>query len=348
MAHLVTGFPGFVSRFFIEELSRHIDDKIVVLVEPRFVEKANRILSEQSWGERCEVVSGDITDPKLGFTSSVHESLVSTVTHVWHLAAIYDLTVDESLAYKVNVMGTVHILDFCEACANFERLNYVSTCYVAGKRSGTVFEDELDEGQSHFNHYESTKFWAEMEVKRRETVPSCVLRPAIIVGHSKTGETDKYDGPYYLFKMLKKLPSWVPIPNLGDASANVNMVPIDYAVRALTVLGLADEALGRTFHVADPNPMTPPEIVDLSLEFLNKNRSVGSMSPKLLNMATQNSRIERWLGMPKEVVEYFQQRASFDTTSSREILFEHDVVCPHLSHYLQVIIDYFENNPDHA
>ena len=46
-------------------------------------------------------------------------------------------------------------------------------------------------------------------------MPWRVYRPAIVVGHSKTGEMDKIDGPYYFFKPIQKvrhlLPEWVPL-----------------------------------------------------------------------------------------------------------------------------------------
>ena len=61
-------------------------------------------------------------------------------------------------------------------------------------------------------------------------MPWRVYRPAIVVGHSQTGEMDKIDGPYYFFKVIQKLrdllPQWVPLagPEIGDT----NIVPVDY------------------------------------------------------------------------------------------------------------------------
>ena len=52
-------------------------------------------------------------------------------------------------------------------------------------------------------------------------MPWRVYRPAIVIGHSQTGEMDKIDGPYYFFKAIQKLrhalPEWVPLagPELG-------------------------------------------------------------------------------------------------------------------------------------
>ncbi len=65
------------------------------------------------------------------------------IVSVFHLAAIYNLAVPLEIAQRVNVDGTGNVLDLCAGCKNLERLNYVSTAYVAGERKGVVYEHEL-------------------------------------------------------------------------------------------------------------------------------------------------------------------------------------------------------------
>ena len=92
------------------------------------------------------------------------------------------------VAQRVNVDGTGNVLDFCLAAKDLERLAYVSTAYVAGKRTGVVYEHELVMGQEFKNHYESTKFQAEVWVRDEfDRVPTTILRPAIVVGDSVYG-----------------------------------------------------------------------------------------------------------------------------------------------------------------
>ena len=65
-------------------------------------------------------------------------------------------------------------------------------------------------------------------------MPWRVYRPAIVVGHSQTGEMDKIDGPYYLFKALKlgaRLPELVPL--LGPRMGETNVVPVDFVADAM-------------------------------------------------------------------------------------------------------------------
>ena len=56
---------------------------------------------------------------------------------------------------------------------------------MAGDRKGVVYEHELSFGQGFKNHYESTKFQAELWVRERmDRVPTTIYRPAIVVGDS--------------------------------------------------------------------------------------------------------------------------------------------------------------------
>ena len=83
--------------------------------------------------DRIEVVAGDIAERHLGLGDDDYERLPAEVGVVHHLAAIYDLAVPEEIAQKVNVEGTGNVLDFCRDADDLERLNYVSTAYVAGR-----------------------------------------------------------------------------------------------------------------------------------------------------------------------------------------------------------------------
>ena len=218
---LITGFPGFLAGQLLSRLLDHHapETRIVALVLPSMRVEAGMQLAQivsDAQRERFEIVEGDITLPQMGLDDATYERLSAEVGVVWHLAALYDLSVDEIPAYKVNVTGTIHVLDFCEACTSFVRLNYVSTCYVSGDRQGVVYEGELDMRQGFKNHYEETKFWAEVEVQRRwDELETVVLRPSIVVGDSYSGKTAKYDGPYYIFDLTLSPPILAPCAERG-------------------------------------------------------------------------------------------------------------------------------------
>lgn len=349
---LVTGFPGFLATHLMLELcQREPHGVFYFLVQPKFESQAESRIARlhrehPEFQGHLHIIHGDITGPKLGLTDTEYDDLRRKVTHVWHLAALYDLAVAEDIAYRVNVRGTAHILDFCAGCKALQQLNYISTCYVSGRRTGKILEIELDEGQAHFNHYESTKFWAEMEVTRRmDTIPTAIFRPAIVVGHSKTGETDKYDGPYYLLKIIKKMPRWMPFLNVGRGDSVVNLIPVDFAAAAIAYLGL-QESQGQVFQIADPNPMRARDIVSLGLRCLGKAPAVGMIPPALARKALNNETIERTLGIPRQLIGYFTHDARYEVGNTARALQGTKIRCPHLSTYMQTLVDFYEAHPD--
>ena len=204
MSILVTGFPGFIGARLVKALLDDSPDTRVVGLAEKRMEKQARKAADELEG-RVEVVFGDITERRLGLADDEYERLTAEVTAVYHLAAVYDLAVPLDIATKVNVDGTGNVLSFCEDCEGLERLHYVSTAYVAGARKGSVYEHELALGQSFKNHYESTKFQAEVWVRdAMDRVPTTIYRPAIVVGDSRTGETAKFDGPYYMLRSISR------------------------------------------------------------------------------------------------------------------------------------------------
>ena len=351
---LFTGFPGFIGRRLVEKLLpvwpdaewyllvlpqvQHHAQHEVADIEARFPEAAGKL----------HVVPGDITQPHMGLAPDVAASMKKVVSYAFHLAAVYHLSVPKKVAYNVNVDGTVHLLDFLQECPNFKRFEYVSTCYVAGKRVGLVREEELEMGQGFKNFYEETKFRAEVEVRKRMAqIPTIIIRPGIVIGDSVTGETAKYDGPYYIMKLMKSLPSVVPLPGLGKMAAYVNLVPVDYVVNAAAALVQHPEAVGRTFHLADPRPLTAGEIYRLIADhFEMRVLPLRLPSKPLEAFFKKYPRLGDTIGLPAELLTYFNHDARFDTTNTRMFLEPMGISCPYLPDYFDKIFGYFMSHPE--
>lgn len=349
---LITGFPGFLGKRLVKELLLR-DDRahLALLIQESQVDQAEDALvrldeAVPGAATRCSLLTGDISDRHLGLGQEGAQALQERVTHIWHLAALYNLAVEERIAYRVNVVGTVNVLDFAEGCQGFQGLHYISTCYISGKRTGLIREVELDEGQEFKNHYESTKFWAEVEVQRRmDRIPTWIYRPGIVVGDSKTGQTDKYDGPYYIIKLLLRLPDGVPTINVGDGDSVVNMVPVDFAVQAMLAIAAQPEAKGQVYHIADPNPMRARDIVKLMLRTMGKSPALGNVPPLLMDLGLRLKPLRRAAQVPREALIYFNHDARYDTTHTQEALADSSVRCPHLSTYLDTLINFVERHP---
>ena len=350
--HLITGFPGLLAGQLLQEIAAEGQAPIHLLCLPAMADKARRQIQRldqelPGLANRVQIHRGDITRPRLGLDETTYQSLTESIGLVWHLAALYDLAVENQIAFRVNLGGTYEVLDFCEAADDLIRLNYISTCYVSGTRRGEILESELDCGQRHHNHYESTKFWAEVEVQRRmATLPTAIFRPGIVVGDSRTGKTAKYDGPYFIFQLLHRLPQWMPFPNIGSGQAVVNLVPLDFVCTAIAHLGLHPKATSQVFQVADPHPMTARQIVDAVLRHLDRKPARGQLPPSWVEQALENKLVQAWSGIPPEALVYFNHDARYDTRATSAALQDTAIRCPHLSTYLPTLLDYFLRHPD--
>jgi thioester reductase-like protein len=352
---LMTGFPGFLGSALLPRLlARRPGTEAVCLVQRQHLELA-RLRVDQIEAEhphtrqRVTLLVGDITASDLGVDPAARGDL-DGVTEVWHLAAVYDLSVDEGVAERVNVGGTAEVLELCRALPHLERLQYVSTCYVSGRHDGEFTEEMLEEGQVFRNHYESTKYDAEVLVRKAiaDGLPATVYRPGIVVGDSRTGATQKYDGPYFLATFLRRQPFVALVPAVGDVDrVRVCVVPRDFVVEAMDELSVLDRSLGRTYALTDPDPPTARELVELFAARLGK-RVVWVPLPLQVTRAVVGSvpGLERLLGLPAESLDYFASPTTYSTAHTDEDLAASHVRCPPFAGYAERLLDYMTEHPE--
>ena len=93
-----------------------------------------------------------------------------------------------------------------------------------------------------------------------------------------TGETSKFDGPYYMLRVISRAVRWhMPIPRFGRAEAPVNVVPVDFIIDAMTTADDVPELAGSTLHLVDPEPVSAAQVFDiLAKEYAG--RATGSSS----------------------------------------------------------------------
>jgi thioester reductase-like protein len=344
---LLTGFPGFIGRRLASRLLEGDPDRrLVAVVEPRMLDAA-RSAAEETGGGRLEVIAGDIGEPRLALEDEDYERLCAEVRHVFHLAAIYNLAVPLTIAQRVNVAGTGNVVDFCLAAEGLERLAYVSTAYVAGRRTGVVYEHELVMGQEFKNHYESTKFQAEVWVREyMDQVPTTILRPAIVVGDSRTGETQKFDGPYYILRVIAEADrAGRAIPNFGRSEAPFNVVPVDFVVDAIAAAGSDPAAAGQTLHLVDPEPLSARELTAaLSIEYCGRPPR-GSVPPGLAEASLRLPPVRARLGgTPPESIAYLNHPVLFDTRRAVSVLSPHGLRPPNFSDYVGAMVGFFRDH----
>ena len=346
MTDFLTGFPGFIGRRLVRHLlDQDPDRRIVALVEPRMLEAARAAAPDP----RVEVVPGDITQRRLGLDDTTWSRMTREVRRVFHLAAIYDLAVPLEVAQRVNVDGTGNVLELCLACDQLDRLAYISTAYVAGKRKGVVYEHELVFGQDFKNHYESTKAQAEVWVREElGRIPTTILRPAIVVGDSRTGETEKFDGPYYILRTISKMHrAGQSVAQFGRAEATFNVVPVDFVVAGIAAAAELPGAVGETLHLVDPQPLPARELVSaLSQEYAGRAPR-GRVPPGVIAASLRSGAISRAFGgTPPESVAYVNHPVTFDSRRAVELLEPLGLVPPGFRDYIGAMVGFFRQHED--
>lgn len=355
-----TGFPGFLgSELLPRVLARTGADggepaEAVCLVQPRFADLARARADElaerdPSLAGRIRLVEGDVTEPGLGLESP--DELRRDTAEVFHLAAIYDLSVRRDPALRVNVDGTRNVLRFAGECGRLRRFQYVSTCYVSGRYAGPFAETDLVRGQEFNNYYEETKFLAEVNVQEwmERGLPATIYRPSIVVGDSRTGVTGKYDGPYYAIRWILKQPGKVAfLPMFGEPErTRVNLVPSDFVLAAIDRLSGREESLGKVYQLADPDPLTVAELVEVIARAAGKKVV---RVPTLKGVAKASLEhvpfLEKLTGIPAAVLDYWVHPTYYLTDNTRRDLAGTGIEVPPFPSYAERLVEFVRAHPE--
>ena len=348
---LFTGFPGFIgARLIPRLLELEPGTTFHCLVQEKFLSAADAsvaALGEEHPGTkgRIRLVVGDITAPGLGLGAAAAKTLAKRVTGCFHLAAVYDLAVAKDVGMRINVEGTKNVLELLAGAEAFERLDYVSTAYVSGTAVGTYRETDLDVGQKFKNFYEETKFLAEVAVKESR-IPAVIYRPGIVVGNSKTGETAKFDGPYFSLNAMGVLPSPGAFIKVGTGEAEVNLVPVDFVLEAIARLSTWPGAIGKTYHLTDPDPATAFEIEEMFARALGKSFLYVPVPLLVAKLLFTPKQIQKAFGMPVQSIDYFDHPVHYDAKQATKDLARFGVACPPFADYVQRLVAFWRTKKD--
>jgi nucleoside-diphosphate-sugar epimerase len=346
----VTGFPGFLATRLVKRLAAE-GARFILLTQPAFVpialEATMQIARETGVSpESFEIVDGDITKPDLGMAAISLERARQETSTVFHLAAIYDLAVAQDVAATVNVEGTMNMNQFAKSVRNLRRYHYVSTCYVAGKRQGLIKENELHHESGFRNHYEQTKYLAEISVDAlKSDIPVTIHRPSVVCGDSRTGETAKYDGVYYLIHYLRKWPVGLTLLNIGNPGVCLNLVPVDFVIESMVALAKDERAVGATVQLADPAPLTTQELFDAISKVIRGHDSLATVPQRMVYPVLMLPLAPKITGLPHSAVPYFFLEQSYDTTRAHELLEPHGVRCPKFPDYVEALVKFVAAHP---
>lgn len=234
MKILVTGATGFIGRRLIADLLKDSGIEKIYAV-------SRKIISHPS---------GKISVVKVDLSKEIELSyLPKDVDVVYHLAGTYDFFSSASDDYLGNILATKNVVEFIHSLPNpgAVKLFYTSTYAVFDPiKTHRIDESQLKDKVATNISYVSTKAFAE-KIVLESGLNGGVFRLGVVTGDSSGSSIVKYDGPYYLLKMMSKIKrseslrrlKYIPLPVLENA--RLPIVPVD----------LVSQVLIRSINVAD-------------------------------------------------------------------------------------------------
>ena len=227
-------------------------------------------------------IEGDIEKPNLGIAPAVVEELRRTLTHVIHCAASVSFDDPYEASFRANVLGCRNALTFSLGLQQSTGAPFIShvaieTSYIHGRKRHSFAQESLLDFPRHFynNFYELTKAMASIETDRflvEKGLRVAQLLPAIVIGDSHTGnnrgDTKVVNAPVNAFGrvhqaavqadgLTEQLKAWLigAVANSfpGDATAEINLVPVDRVVAGIMAALATPDAVGQRIHLATDN-----------------------------------------------------------------------------------------------
>ena len=333
---LLTGATGFLGTEIARRLLERPGIAIVALVQADGDAAACRI-ARRAWherptlreaiGDRIEIAAGDVTRPQLGLDDRMYVHLIDRATHVVHAAANVRFDGSSEDLHRTNVIGTRNALDLARAAHRdhgLQRFLHVSTAYVAGRRTGIVREGDLTDRYGFDNAYERTKYEAERLVRgAAHELPVTVVRPAMIVGDSGTGEITTFNTVYLLLRRyVAQGRRLVPVP----ADLRVNIVPVDHVADATVRLLLDARADGATVHLTAPSETLPTASEVLRSVRTWMRSELGVTLPRAVFMPLPALAMRSGSARTLDAVRpYLHERRTFDRTNADRLVGPGDV-----------------------
>jgi thioester reductase-like protein len=341
---LVTGFPTFRARKMVEELLVASEKSLIyVIVQTKLAEQAKAFLEQRTPAERKRVVvyEGDPAAIDFGLSGAEYRELSARVHRVHHMAQVTYPSASRKDAEYVNVGSMREVIEFGRFCQRLECIAVHSSAQVSGNRTGLVLEEELAARQSFRSPVEETLARAERIARAAmRDLPISVIRPTQIVGDSRTGEVDRFDGPYLLILLILSAPQEFPVllPTRGDVP--MNLVPIDYVVQAARHIARSPQAIGKTFHLTDPKPLTVRKVFQLVAQSGGRRLPGGFIPSRVTKALLSTPGLSLVSKSPRAFVDTITTPVRYDTRSTDDVLAGSEIHCPSFESYVDALVSF--------
>ncbi|UCD64667.1 MAG: SDR family oxidoreductase [Candidatus Zixiibacteriota bacterium] len=302
------------------------------------------------YSRRISVLPGDITHDDLGFSGSLYNEVASQVTDIIHSAAATGFLLPVEAARRINLGGTINVMNLARKAADKGQLRgvaHVSTAFVNTGNGRPIGEEDFLVRRDFLHGYDQTKWEAERYIRSAMSwLPVTVFRPSVIVGDSNTGCTSAFNVLYTPLRLIchgqiDTLPA--------EPEVRLDVVPSDYVADAIHHIFIRKgKCSGRTFHITagGDKSLTIGQIIDGTLNLAAKYyprscaNGVRFVAPSLFDAAfggggNGNNRIFR---MIKVFEPYMTRQMIFDDSGTRAALHGSKIAVKSLSEYFETIV----------
>jgi thioester reductase-like protein len=342
---LLTGFPrSELARLVLSSLlERDEDVEIVCLVPARFAELASEWLSATPRAKRAQLrtLEGDVAAVDLGLSGKEFNELAARVSVIHHCAAVTYSGAAYRQAETVNVGGTYEVVELARSAPNLTRLVHWSSLAATGDRDGVVNEDDLIAPNSaRLLH---TRYSAERLIRKAQSeLPITVIRPAMLVGDSRTGRLSRVEGAHLLIAGLLAAPRDLPVPRPARGDVALQVVPIDYAVAAGLSIAGTSGTVGRTYHVIDPSPVTLNEALTMIADLLGKPAPRGAFPGIMAQALLKLPLVDKLVHAERALLDELVRDVRYDDAYARPVLARAGMSCPAFSSYVGKLVAHVE------
>jgi thioester reductase-like protein len=353
---LVTGATGFVGINLVRKLLEQENVYLYLLVrDSGRVSATHRMVDilktyylddrYQLLSKRINIISGDIAKEDLGLSKIAWRELSQKIDTIFHSAATiqFDLPLEE--ARNINVNGTERLLKFADQCHKngvLNRLNYISTAYIAGKASNKFFESDINIGQEFANTYEKTKCEAEVLVRQyfEKGLPVTVYRPSVIAGNSLTGEITKGN---FIYSMITQLSHSKYKEFICNDDSSLNFIPSDYFIDAMIYISEKENCVGKTFNIVNKNNSNIKELIQMLCQIINVD------VPQFIPVNKQKNASKRTRMLLYIFMNYIEKSHMFDDFFTGNALRGTHIICPEINYdFLKKTTSYIQKSNVHS
>ena len=123
----------------------------------------------------------------------------------------------------------------------------------------------------------------------------------------------------------------------------MNLVPIDYVVQAAHHIGMSSQAIGKTFHIADPKPLTVRQVFQLVAQSGGRRLPQGFIPSRLTKALLRTPGVSLVSKSPRAFIDTITTPVRYDTRNTDDVLSGSQIHCPPFESYVDALVSAVKN-----